>query len=76
MKITRPDANGLIAANEMEIGQCAEVAPGQRYSGEVILRHFAGFVSLQDPFNTWVKDSSLKVILIPVGEKIVLEMDK
>lgn len=76
MKVTRPNVNGLIAANEMEIGQCAEVAPGQHYSGEVILRHFAGFVGLRDPSNTWGRDCSLKVILIPVGEKIVLEMDK
>lgn len=76
MKVTRPDVNVTIVANEMEVGQCAEIASGQLYSGKVILRHFGGFVSLQNPSNTWDKDCSLKVILIPVGEKIILEMDK
>lgn len=76
MKVTRPDANVTIAANEMKVGQCAEVAPGQPYSGEVILRHFVGFVSLQIPSNIWHESCPLKVIPIPVGEKIILEMDK
>lgn len=62
-------------ASEMKCGQIA-VVTGGHYSGAVILRHWAGFVSLSNPENNWDKKIlDLNVTILPPGTKIELETE-
>lgn len=49
-----------------KVGQIGVVSEGS-YKGDILLRHFSGYVSLTNPKNTWDTFCALHVETQPVG---------
>ena len=64
-----------LSAGALEVGQIGYVVTPE-YMGEIVLRHFAGLVSLTNPQNTWAATTTTtwgpQVIPIPEGTKVTL----
>lgn len=62
-------------AKDMETGQVARVTSSGSYTGQTLLRHFEGIVSLDDPKLTWGTNCTLEVELLDVGTQITLTVE-
>lgn len=74
MKLTKNYTLGhSVRADTMEVGQMGEVVNDQfGKKGTVVLRTYSGFVSLNNPKNTWSTPCYLKVRVLQPGESVTL----
>ncbi len=59
-------------AEGMEIGDLAVIVRDGRFKGQVILRHFGGWVSLTSPTVNWSAQLSAEVKILPSGTIVKL----
>jgi hypothetical protein len=55
----------------MKIGDVARIKD-LCYSGDYILKNYAGYVDLNDPAKTWDVEPNFEVQILPVGTVITL----
>lgn len=73
MKVTinNSEVKVKLTAQDMKTGDV-----GRSVEGEIILRHYGGFVSLSDPQNNWGENfSQILSQIYPKGTKIEMEVE-
>jgi len=66
------------SSNGMTVGDLAEIAKegdNGGCGGHILLRIYAGFVSLTSPNHTWPDDADLPIISLKRGQSVVLTVN-
>lgn len=69
--VNNPAAPQKVLASTMSVGELAEVLNGDN-DGSIILRTFAGWVSLNSPNSTWADAPHLYIRRLARGEQVTL----
>lgn len=74
MKLISRKNTGIVSANSMKVGQVAYIRDDGERNGDIILRSYAGFVSLTNPKDDWMGRCGLKVEIIEKGTLLTFEV--
>ncbi|KKN03048.1 hypothetical protein LCGC14_1111710 [marine sediment metagenome] len=72
-KIVGEVSNPVIGCSGMRIGELAWIVEDR--PGDILLRTYSGFVSLEDPEQTWDSTPNFKVKLLAPGTIVQLKVN-